>query len=303
MYAVIDIGSNTVRLVLYKVIDGELRQMLNSKEPAGLAGYIDSDRRMTRKGVERLLHALRRFELVLEHIKPRRTFVFATASLRGIVNTAEVLSAVRTECAMEVNVISGEEEAMLDFSGARRTLSAPDGLMVDIGGGSTELVAFRDGEIREAVSLPIGSLNMFTKYVSDVIPTRAELKTIRRHAASLMEEYPLHSGEGRALLCGVGGTCRASCKLSDELFDTDHGYSGYPAIQVKGILKLVKTDRERLVGAIIKSAPDRLHTLLPGMAILSAVIERYGCEHFVASPYGVREGYLLEKLEETGHDG
>ena len=303
MYAVIDIGSNTVRLVLYKVIDGELRQMLNSKEPAGLAGYIDSDRRMTRKGVERLLQALRRFELVLEHIKPRRTFVFATASLRGIVNTAEVLSAVRTECAMEVNIISGEEEAMLDFSGARRTLSAPDGLMVDIGGGSTELVAFRDGEIREAVSLPIGSLNMFTKYVSDVIPTRAELKTIRRHAASLMEEYPLHSGEGRALLCGVGGTCRASCALSDELYDEQSGYAGYPCKRLKKMRKLLKDDRKRLVSAIIKAAPDRLHTILPGMAILEAVATRYGCASFAASHYGVREGYLLHMLEgEAEHE-
>ena len=54
---------------------------------------------------------------------------------------------------------------------------------------------------------------------------------------------------------------------------------------------------------VVTSFDDRLHTLLPGMAILSAVIERYGCEHFVASPYGVREGYLLEKLEETGHGG
>lgn len=300
MYAVIDIGSNTIRLVLYKIIEGEPRQMLNSKESVGLAGYIGADNRMTPKGVQKALQALGRFDLTLRSVKPRRTFVFATASLRGVVNAGEVLSRIKEAYGMDVSILSGEEEAALDFAGAIRTLHTGTGMMADIGGGSTELVVFQDKVIKAAESLPMGSLNMFTRYISDVVPTWEELEQIRRGAEKMLRERPLGVMPASGALCGIGGTCRAACKLSDELWDTDKGYGGFPCEQVKKILKMVKSDRERLVRAIIKSAPDRLHTLLPGLAILDAVIDQYGCSRFAASPYGVREGYLLAKLEGVG---
>ena len=113
-------------------------------------------------------------------------------------------------------------------------------------------------------------------------------------------EFPM---EEAACLYGVGGTCRASCALSDELYDEQSGYAGYPCKRLKKMRKLLRDDRKRLVSAIIKAAPDRLHTILPGMAILEAVATRYGCASFAASPYGVREGYLLHMLEgEAEHE-
>ena len=300
MYAVIDIGSNTIRLVLYEMIDGEPRQMLNSKESAGLAGYIGADNRMTPKGIQRALQALGRFALTLESVRPRRTFAFATASLRGVANAGEVLDAIRRECGLEVAILSGREEAALDFAGAVRTLKTGTGLMADIGGGSTELVFFQDRAIKAAESYPMGSLNMFGKFVADVVPTWEEISRIRREAGRLLREHPLSLAVPSGDLCGIGGTCRAACKLGDELWDMERGYGGFPCEQVKKILKMTKTDRPQLVRAIIKSAPDRLHTLLPGLAILDAVIDRYGCDRFVASAYGVREGYLLAQLEGAG---
>ena len=101
----------------------------------------------------------------------------------------------------------------------------------------------------------------------------------------------------------MGGTCRASCSLSDELFGEQSGYGGYPCKRIHKMLKRLKTDRKELISAIVKTAPDRLHTLLPGLAILEAVADRYQCQTFAASPYGVREGYLMYMLEgENCHD-
>ena len=199
-------------------------------------------------------------------------------------------------------VLTGKEEALLDYSGALQALHVQDGLMVDIGGGSTELVRFREGKAQCACSLPMGSLNMYTRFVRDVVPTPDELKEITRHACVLLRDadFPM---EESAFLYGVGGTCRASCALSDELYDEQSGYAGYPCKRLKKMRKLLKDDRKRLVSAIIKAAPDRLHTILPGMAILEAVATRYGCASFAASPYGVREGYLLHMLEgEAEHE-
>ena len=297
MYAVIDIGSNTIRLVLYQMEDGEPQQMLNSKRSVGLAGYVDREQRLSPKGIEKAVEALQGFRQILDSIQPRQTFAFATASMRNVVNTQQVVQAIRKACGLEVRVITGKEEALLDYAGAMRALPTQSGLLVDIGGGSTELVRFRDGQAQGACSLPMGSLNLYTRYVRDVVPTPQELKAISRHACALLQEadFPL---EESALLYGVGGTCRASCGLSDELFDEQSGYAGYPCKRLKQMRRLLKQDRRRLISAMIRTEPDRLHTLLPGLAILEAVARRYGCVHFAASPYGVREGYLLRMLAE-----
>ena len=304
MYAVIDIGSNTMRLVLYKLVDGEPRQMLNSKQAAGLAGYIDKEQQLTPKGVQKAIEVLRRFQRILDSVAPRQVYVFATASLRNIINTQEVVEAIRRACGLEVRVLTGQEEAIFDYFGALRTLDGSDGLLVDIGGGSTELVLFRDRQVTAACSLPMGSLNMYTKFVRDVVPTADELKDISRHAASLLRtvEFPVEEDQF-PFLYGVGGTCRASCSLSDELFGEQSGYGGYPCKRIHKMLKRLKTDRKELISAIVKTAPDRLHTLLPGLAILEAVADRYQCQTFAASPYGVREGYLMYMQEgENCHD-
>ena len=85
MYAVIDIGSNTIRLVLYEMVDGEPQQMLNSKRSAGLAGYVDREQRLTPKGIEKAVEVLQGFRQILDSVQPRQTFAFATASLRNVV--------------------------------------------------------------------------------------------------------------------------------------------------------------------------------------------------------------------------
>ena len=83
MYAVIDIGSNTMRLVLYKLVDGEPRQMLNSKQAAGLAGYIDDGQQLSPKGVQKAIEVLRRFQLILDSVQPRQVFVFGKVAELG----------------------------------------------------------------------------------------------------------------------------------------------------------------------------------------------------------------------------
>lgn len=96
---------------------------------------------------------------------------------------------------------------------------------------------------------------------------------------------------------GVGGSARACCKLSDELFNENSGYTGFECKRLNKILKLAKKDKPKLVSAIIKATPGRIHTIIPGIAIINSVAKHYGCTNFTVSPYGVREGYLLNILE------
>ena len=304
MYAVIDIGSNTVRMVLYRVVDGQLHQMLNSKESAGLAGYVDEHNCLSEKGIQKAVKVLRRFLQILESVAVEKTFIFATASLRNVDNTQEVLAAIKAQCGVDVRVLTGDEEAVFDYFGAIRTLGAQDGMMVDVGGGSTELVLFSQGEVVATRSLPIGSLNLYTAHVRGIIPTKKELEKISLHVETLLDQVEFPSGEyPAATLCGVGGTARASCLVNDELFDENAGYGGYSCRQMKKMLKMAKEHKGKLVSAMIKASPDRLHTFLPGLVILQAVAQRYHCSRFIASPYGVREGYLLYMLEGGEENG
>lgn len=304
MYAVIDIGSNTVRMVLYKLIDGEFRQMLGKKKSAGLIGYIDENNCMSPKGIGKAIEILREYLAVLESVDVEKTFVFATASLRNIGNTEQVVASIKKACGLDVRVLTGDEEAVFDYFGAFKSIDSPDGLMADIGGGSTELVFFSQREVVATFSLPVGSLNMYTTFVRDIVPSIFEITEIIEHVTGLLDliELPDVFISTKALY-GVGGTARASCRLSDELFDENMGYAGYECKRIKKMLKLVRNDRDRLASAIIETSPDRLHTLLPGMAVLQAISQYYKCERFSSTPYGVREGFILYLLEEGELNG
>ena len=303
MYAVIDIGSNTIRLVLYRMAEGRPRQILSSKASAGLAGYVEKNGCLSSQGIEKAIEVLRQFKQVLEEIQPEKAYFFATASLRNVANTEEVVEAITDACGITVQVLSGKREALLDYYGALQSIPQPEGLLVDIGGGSTELVFFQQRQALLAVSLPIGSLNLSARFVQAILPDKKEFAQLSAYVQEQLEEmdFPLPPRCSTAFLCGVGGTCRASCKLSDQLFGDSAGYAGYPCQRLGELFGIFRQEPQRFLQAMIKSAPDRLHTLVPGLVILDAVSRRFRCETFSASPYGVREGYLLYRLEAEQH--
>ena len=198
-----------------------------------------------------------------------------------------------------MRVLSGlEEPAMCDYYGASRLFHTADGLLCDVGGGSTELVFFKDNKVLLARSLPIGSLNMFTAHVKDILPRKKELAEIEAEMNARLAALPLPPEmAGKPLiLCGVGGTARALRKVSDKLLGGAE-QEGVPCKRITRVRRMLETNREVLKGAVLKCAPDRLHTFLPGTALLETVARNYGCTEFRVSPYGVREGYLMTNLE------
>ena len=142
LYGVIDIGSNTIRLMIYRVDNGAIHPVLNNKFAAGLAGYITAKGKMSKEGIRKAVEVLTELRTVTEQITLDGVFPFGTAALRNITNTQEVLDAIRAESGFAVRVLSGEEEAEFDYYGALQSTPLDGGLLVDVGGGSTELVYF-----------------------------------------------------------------------------------------------------------------------------------------------------------------
>jgi len=294
MVAIIDIGSNTVRLSVYDISStGDVRQTYRQKSVAGLAGHVDKRNFLTDEGVRVACSALNHFRKAVAGMNITETHVFATASLRNILNASRVIEDIKSETGYDVIIISGEEEAICDYIGATNSMAMSDGLLIDIGGGSTELVICKDGRIDKAASIPIGALSMYSKHVSSVIPTEAQSEKI---ASETLKKLDVIKSNTLHAMCGVGGTMRALYKLNNTIFGAPPDNRAVPVKNAKKILNLITTDTKLMVGRILQIAPDRIHTITPGLIILNTVIKKYDCKTITVSESGVREGYLIRNV-------
>lgn len=301
MYAIIDIGSNTIRLAIYKVEAGQATLLLNKKISAGLASYVKHGE-MTAVGIDKACEALAQFKFLLHHFQIERRYAFATAALRNATNSAQAVAEITARSGIPITILSGEEEATFDFIGASSALAAEDGLLIDIGGASTELVVYEQRKIKQAFSLPIGSLNAYDQFVTHLLPDKAERKTIKAAVLRELEKTTNLRGETFPCVCGVGGTIRATGKLNNALFKLPLENKEISAPNVKRMIKLLENAEEddRISGEtldlLLKIVPDRVRTVLPGMIILNTLLRQFGSETVVVSSAGVREGYLYGRI-------
>lgn len=297
MYSVIDIGSNTIRLVIYKIVDNKVISFITKKEAAGLAGCISQEGRLDKRGENILVNTLLDFRDILSVIDTHDDFIFATASLRNITNSDEVLRMIKKATGYDVDIISGEEEATLDYYGAKKYMTSADGLMIDIGGGSTELAFYQNHQLLDAISVPVGSLNMFNTYVAGIIPTPKEIQQIQKHMSDILNQIPQESIND---LCGVGGSVRVLLKYLKTQKKYNITTNSYDAVIVNAVCDTAHQKPDKFTRQILKVAPDRIHTFIPGLIILNTIVTYFDIKTITTSSNGVREGYLYKKLEARG---
>jgi len=296
MYGVIDIGSNTIRLSIYKIETGNvIKQLTNKKKVVGLARYVDNNKNMSAKGIKKTISVLKEYKDIIKCNRTEKVFIFATASIRNINNTEEVVERIYNETKMIVEVISGEEEAYYDYIGATYKNNIKNGIIMDIGGGSTELVFIKDKEIKKKISLPIGSLNTYTNYVHNLIPTHKEYKTIKKIVINYLDDIELDNKE-YPIIYGIGGAIRGTFKINNDISNELPENTKLKAKNVKSLVKDFIENPKNAIAEIIEIVPDRIHTIMPGMIILKVMSKYYKCENIVLSPYGIREGFLIENI-------
>ena len=291
---IVDVGSNTIRLSIYQYDDKEFQLLLSKKVTAGLAGYVRNGE-LSPQGIQIAAGALGGFRQAADNLRLDAFHVFATASLRNISNPDEALGPMEDAAGARVRILTGAEEGELSFLGACHGLPASDvpGLLADIGGGSTELVVHHKGEVLSSVSLPIGSLSLYTRHVTGVFPTPAQAKAIQDQVKAQLERAPVQRCPH---LRGVGGTLRAAAKLCGSALGEP-----IPAHDLRRLCREVKKGDCCTLQRILHVTPERVHTLAPGLIILNTVLKRYQVEKVDVSGQGVREGYLLRYV--MGEDG
>ena len=297
MYAIIDIGSNTIRLNVYQVEeDGAIHSIFQSKETAGLAGYVQEDGSMSREGLDRAADALLRFRSILDALHIENRAVFATASLRNITNSEEAVFQLQERTGLMIRLLSGREEAILDYVGATSGMEEREqGMVLDIGGGSTEWVCFSQGRIRHAASIPLGSLNLYNRCVETLLPSPKEQAKIRKQVKKALDGAPLPDFPC-PVICGVGGTIRGAGKLCNYLYKLPACNRTITLNMVDGLLERFSAPAKADLQILLKIVPERVHTLLPGLVILSTLAHRCRGDAIEVSSYGVREGFLLTEV-------
>ena len=293
--AIIDIGSNSMRLTLYETEGRSFKILFREKRMVGLAGYVEKGT-LSPEGMECAAGVLLDFQRTLSSLGIGQTVVFATASLRNISNTEQALDALRSATGYQVEVLSGQEEALLGYGGAMEEFRLSSGAFLDIGGASTEIVVFDGGKARQAVSFPVGSLSLYRECVKKILPGEGSVKRMEKAISSkIPQESPLFP-ERQPLLVGVGGTCRAVRKLAKTLYKLPKDSRRVSARQVEGLCGLLCQGGRRASDLVLKLEPDRIHTLVPGILILRHILRLFQSDALVVSKYGVREGYLCRKI-------
>ncbi len=299
LHAVIDMGSNSVRLMVFDVTvlkEGSLdiKTIWNKKIMAGLISYVE-DGRLTQAGIDRAVNALDRHMEAASSMNLTTISVFATAILRNIENSKEALEQIQRKAHVKIDLLSAKDEAHLGYRGCQNQVGPGRGVLVDMGGGSTEISTTSDGSEIDSTSLTFGSLNLYLGYVSDILPTRGEQEKIRAFVTKEIEKAELFDDEPYPKMLALGGSARASVKLANALSgDTD--VNSATREQLEGIISNLAIDYKGTLNMILKTCPDRVHTVVPGLVAITTLMDMVNAIEVNVTKHGLREGYLIERV-------
>ena len=294
--AIVDLGSNTTRMVIYDVIDKQIKRIMNEKEVLGLVGYVNNGI-LSIDGIHKIIETISMFRDTAKAVNVDEFHCFATASLRNILNTEIVVDKIKLDTGIDIEVISGEYEAYLDFAGFNGTAGVQTGFMIDMGGASTEIVKFEDSGSKNMVSLSFGSLGLYHNFVKNIFPVNKEKAKIKNYVKKQLGTAAW-IGEETETIFGIGGTVRAIAHLHKEIYHRDDEVEGYTfdANDIKDMCNLIEKQGVDGIKLLIRVIPERIHTVIPGMIAFQAIIKTCKCKTFVVSRFGAREGYLKERI-------
>ncbi len=294
--AVIDIGSNSVRLVVYQAMARSLVSVFNEKTLCGLGREVQSTGLLAPDAVDKALTSLMRFHALCRIQQVGRVHAIATAACRDASNGPDFIARAERICGTKIEILSGTREARLSALGVISGIHRPDGIVGDLGGGSLELVDVRGHQVRGGVTLPLGSLAL-----QDL--SHKSLKRAERIVKSELSEVPrLKAGRGRTFYA-VGGTWRALARIhiiqSGYPLKVMHGYSISAAEALDFVQRLRRLAARQMLANIEAVADARRPLLAYAALVLEYIIRTAHPKTITFSTFGVREGLLFSMLPEA----
>lgn len=291
--AIVDIGSNSVRLVVYSGATRIPSIVFNEKVMAGLGKAVGKTGQLSEAAQDRALAALRRFRILTRQMGVVRTRVVATAAVRDASNGSDFLARVRA-AGFRPEILSGEQEGLMAGQGVLSAIPEADGLIGDLGGGSLELVEARAGKLFQSLSLPFGVLRLGALLEEGEGALRKKL----RKALASADFVDRCSGRPFYM---VGGSWRALARLDMLLADyplpITHYYRMKPE-RARALQKVVNGLSKEDVRNVASLSVSRVPSLPQANLLLAMLIDEIGPSELIVSAFGIREGLLFDDLDE-----
>ncbi|MFZ5631046.1 MAG: HD domain-containing protein [Spirochaetota bacterium] len=295
--AIVDVGSNNIKLEIFEVAaDGHSHLVFSEKFQARLGADVFLTHRLRAENAEIAIAALKQIRRITQEFKCRNTVAVATAALRECDST-DFIERARREAQINVSIISGLEEARLVYSGVRAHTSLGQGnvLINDIGGGSTEILVCNDNDIHFVESLRLGTVRLREMFDSDA---KDLVKLIDRYVQRSVEPHleDIRRFGPEAALC-TGGTSRTILEILREMGVSLREHLRLPMVDTKDFAEVVDqlSQMSRKELARIKSIDEgRRDIILPGAALLLALLRHTRMNRFMVSPNGLRDGALAD---------
>lgn len=300
--ALIDIGSNTIRLVIFEFSDQTgLTEILNIKTPARLSQYLTEDNDMNDQGIRVLTETLSSFKDVAQHYHVAELHPIATAALRQSNNQQTIIQTIKERLAIDIQVIPEQDEAFYGYFAITHTTNINNGISVDIGGGSTEITLFKDNQIKEAHSFPFGvvTLNRLFFDGKDHNDKQA-LKDLNAYLKDQFKQLDWIQNQELPLV-GVGGSARNVARIHQSAQSYPIGGVHNYTMSKKDITSvynlIVDSSRDELIN-LDGLSRDRVDIILPAVSVFRTLYAQIDATQFTFSRKGLREGYVLYLLEQ-----
>lgn len=302
--AAIDIGTNSVLLLVADTSEGKLRVIHEEQRLPRLGKGVDTGKRLSKGSIDRTIQVLIEYRKILNNHYPavdNRVYVTATSAARDASNREDFLKAVYDQTGWEVRLLSGEEEAGLTYRGALSVIDtdlSKKYFVLDIGGGSTEFAVGYGNSLSSALSLDMGCVRFTERYLSGRPPGKNEIKAAGREVRNMISG--LNQIPDESEMVGVAGTVTALAGVEMELHSYDaEAMNGY---------KMSKSTIKKLADRFSEMTPDEIEeqyplfmkgrgeVILAGLIILLEVMNRSGHKSLKVSTGGIQHGVIAEEL-------
>ena len=295
--AIIDLGSNSARLIVMTIYhNGAYNLVYNQKETVRLSQGMAETGILARDAMWRAIGTLKVFAHMCELIQVDKILAVTTAAVRNAKNGTEFIELVHQHTGIPLQVISGEQEAHLGFTGIINTIAVDDALLFDLGGASTEVTLVKDRKPVNVFSIPFGAVNLTERFGSQDKISESQLTAMREYIAAELEKLPWLRRLGLPLV-GVGGTARNIAKMDQKNknypFPKVHNYRfGTMAFEElwRDLIKTNLTQRRKYPGL----SSERADIIIAGSTIVKSLLDISQATNIVVSGCGVREGMFLE---------
>lgn len=297
---VLDVGSNTVHLQVVDTSPGARpNPTFNYKEELRLTQYISDDNQVSQEGIDKLRSCIKRAIEQSSSVQTQELLPFATSALREAKNGEEIIRLINKDFHIDLQVLSGEEEARLTFLAARRWFGWSSGrlLVIDIGGGSLEMAVGVDESPEIALSLPLGAARLTKKFLKGDPYTDKSIRSLRDHIEEKLEQVlptlVKHQDSDRAI--ATSKTLRTLARLTGDWFDGNGKNITADAIRKLSakLSEMENSERAKLPGV----SENRASQIVAGAFVAESVMRNLDIAELEICPWALREGVVLKWLD------